>query len=98
MNSIIATIIWKKTADYKGNNHFFAELCEKLDGQAVGVNSITTHKEKIFVDVEASWNVADEDEALEFLKDKIQASGLVCEHSILISLNDTEFCYACQAI
>ncbi len=97
---IFADIIWKfAPADYQGNNLFISKVCEKLDGQTIQVEGLTTEvpsvlndrKHKISVEISiAAEDIADEDAAVSLIQDKIIAAGLPSEYLILIHVTNSE--------
>lgn len=106
-NAISATLIFRiKPADYQGNNFFFGQVCEQLDGQRLTVESITCksaqygqeHFKKVSVEVSAEVDdlnagecLRDEQEVSEWLTEKVYQSSLTSVYLVLVDTANTEF-------
>lgn len=97
--TIKATLIWKiKHSEYKGNAHFFGELCEHLDAANFTINGIAAKDnsafKKIYAEVEFSYSEnqhMDEDSALDLLMKETQGINLPWTYLILINTIESEF-------
>jgi hypothetical protein len=101
MNSLFATLIldWPRDAKFEGCNKVLCDAIEKLDTQCVEVRqSLFRFRPNIVELVLEIWTsyddddkqIRDEDEAHEFMLDRIQAAGLDCR--VNINCEESEFC------
>lgn len=107
MNSkIYSTLIfdWPRDAKFEGCNKVLCDAIEKLDTQCVEVRqSLFRFRPNIVELVLEVWTsyddwykqIRDEDEAKEFMDDRIQAAGLDCRCNI--NAEESEFCEKSEA-
>lgn len=100
MNSLFATLTFSWTRDdkFEGCNKVLADAVEKLDTQCIEIRQtlfrFTKGKIEMVVEIYTSYEdwekaIHDEDEAQEFLDNRLAAAGVDCK--IAIDAEQTEF-------
>jgi len=92
------TLDWKRDRSFEGCNKVLADAVEKLDTQCIEVQKAWFRQRpntvELVMEVQTSYDdwrkeIRDEDEAKEFMDDRLQAAGLDCRCNI--NAEESEF-------